>query len=361
MNGIKKSQRKFSLDSSGYSLESGGHLGKTKSRKFRRSSEDRKTQSLEEAQLEFQELNRNQHRHSLPRTTTIEEEGFDRTDGSVNRNSFKNHTKTFHKIFPEIPEAEELTYVCSCALQKEVLYQGKLFVSDQHVSFHSSVLLKETKVVIPVSTIQTVKKKHTARVVPNALAIITNAGEKHLFVSFRGRDVCFRHLQSVCPQLLTASANGSPQMSPVENSQDLEIDTISNQSSQEDVTDHNGQFLSQQNLSGAKTLPLTSSLSDLSRVPTKDSSTPRGSTSRDEHSSEEKEETAVSRVSMVTKKVKSFLSMRESNSLNSLLIIYLILVVLLLLSSGYIGLRIVALEEQLRSLGSMVDFGLPTE
>lgn len=34
----------------------------------------------------------------------------------------------------------------TCALQKEVLYHGKLFVSEHHVCFHSSVLLKETKV-----------------------------------------------------------------------------------------------------------------------------------------------------------------------------------------------------------------------
>lgn len=34
----------------------------------------------------------------------------------------------------------------TCALQKEVLYHGKLFVSEGHVCFHSSVLLKDTKV-----------------------------------------------------------------------------------------------------------------------------------------------------------------------------------------------------------------------
>ena len=37
----------------------------------------------------------------------------------------------------------------TCALQKEVLYHGKLFVSEHHVCFHSSVLLKETKVWTP--------------------------------------------------------------------------------------------------------------------------------------------------------------------------------------------------------------------
>lgn len=34
----------------------------------------------------------------------------------------------------------------TCALQKEVLYHGKLYISENNVCFFSSVLLKETKV-----------------------------------------------------------------------------------------------------------------------------------------------------------------------------------------------------------------------
>lgn len=60
----------------------------------------------------------------------------------------------------------------------------------------------------------------------------------------------------------------------------------------------------------------------------------------------------------VTEKAKSLLVQREASNLNTLLFIYLILVVLLLLSSGYIGLRIVALEEQLTSLGALPEFTL---
>lgn len=34
----------------------------------------------------------------------------------------------------------------TCSLQKEVLYHGKLYVSENYLCFHSSVLLKDTKV-----------------------------------------------------------------------------------------------------------------------------------------------------------------------------------------------------------------------
>ncbi len=40
----------------------------------------------------------------------------------------------------------ELFVAFTCALQKEVLFHGKLFVSENYVCFYSSVLLKDTKV-----------------------------------------------------------------------------------------------------------------------------------------------------------------------------------------------------------------------
>lgn len=34
----------------------------------------------------------------------------------------------------------------TCALQKDILYQGKMFVSDNWICFHSKVFGKDTKV-----------------------------------------------------------------------------------------------------------------------------------------------------------------------------------------------------------------------
>lgn len=78
----------------------------------------------------------------------------------------------------------------------------------------------------------------------------------------------------------------------------------------------------------------------------------------DSSSSEELSVSGGSWVWNVTEKAKSLLVQREASTLNTLLFIYLILIVLLLLSSGYIGLRIVALEEQLTSLGALPEFTL---
>ncbi|XP_072525191.1 uncharacterized protein [Salminus brasiliensis] len=335
-----------------YSPDCGGLLGKAKGCKMRRSIDGTKSRGLEEAHLELLD-NRSLHGISPMRTTIIEEEGADRVDG-FSHNSFKSHKKTFHKHFPEISELEEFNCAFTCAIQKEVLYHGKMYVSEHHVCFHSSVLLKETKVVIHASTIQVVKKKNTARVVPNAISIITTSGEKYLFVSLRNRDACFKLLQAICPQLQTASGNGSPQMSSAENVHELEIDTISSPSSQEDNGDHRRVSLPEQDKSTLSSF----SVSNIPDGPASSSSTSHSSTSRESHTTEEKDTAAVSWVTMVTEKIKSALSMSTTTNLNKLIIVYLVLVILLLLTSGYIGLRIVALEEQLNTLGAMPEFGL---
>ncbi|XP_035384497.1 GRAM domain-containing protein 2A [Electrophorus electricus] len=355
MDGEDCFNRRFSLDSLGYILDRGGILGKTKSSKMSRSSEEMKVRGLDDAHLHLLELNRSLQRINTTRTTT-EEEGTDHVYALFKSSSFKNHNKTFLKYFPEIFEVDHLSHAFTCALQKEVLYHGKMYVTQHHLCFHSSVLLKDTKVVIDVSTIQAIKKKNTARIVPNALSITTRDGQKYLFVSLRNRDTCFELLHSVCPQPQVLCPSGSAQVSSAENGHELQVETMSSHSSQEESTD---QTLPEQIKSLNCTLSFTSSI--IPQVHARSSSTPRRSTGGEGLFSEE-ENPHVCWLTMVTEKIKSLLPLSGSSNIKQLLIIYLILMVLLLLSSGYIGLRIVALEEQLSTLGAMPDeFNLQKE
>ncbi|KAI7809131.1 hypothetical protein IRJ41_000256, partial [Triplophysa rosa] len=299
----RKAHRRFSLDSSGNHLDINAVSVKFKSSMLRRSSEGKSFQNPEESHLDVLDHN--------SRSTAIEEETLDRPDGLLLRKSLKNHYKTFHKLFPEIPETEDLKHVFTCALQKEVIYHGKMYVLQHHVCFHSSVLLKETKVVIVMSSIQNIKKKNTAKIVPNAIAVFTDV-QKYLFVSLRNREVCFKLLVSLCTQLQSEKISHDLK---TENQHDTTTDTISCPSSLED--DHREEL---------KSVNTTQSVH------------------------------RVSCVAMVTEKITSVLSFHDTSILNKLLVFYLILVVLLLLSSGYIGLRMVALEEQLSTLGALPEF-----
>ncbi|XP_062336836.1 GRAM domain-containing protein 2B-like isoform X2 [Osmerus eperlanus] len=329
--------RRFSLDSFAFPEGGGGLLGVRRSSKGRRSSEkfleearpSEGRTSLGEARPDVQELGRSLSKSNSIRSHTIEEEGLDR-GGPDGVQTYVKHNKSFHKLFQDIPEAESLTHVFTCALQKEVLYHGKLFVSENFACFHSSVLLKETKVVLHVSNIKEVKQKSAL----SMLSIRTTEGEKHSFVSLRNREVCYKLLQSVCPHTQVESRNSSPHVSSAENSPEPDMDTVSSHSS----------------LEGSSHSPGPDH-----RVHGMNGSTPRSSTSRElgEQISDQ-EETG----DLWVQNIKSFLPPREISNLNTLIYIFLLLVILLLLSSGYIGLRISALEEQLSSLGALSELSL---
>ncbi|XP_059197096.1 GRAM domain-containing protein 2B isoform X2 [Centropristis striata] len=321
--------------------------------------EARKALSLEAAQLEIQQQHKTITRQvaiSRSQTFEVEDRGFERTEGTGTQSSFIKHNKTFHKLFPDIPQNEDLIHAYLCALQKEVPYHGRLYITDTHACFYSSVLLKDTKLIIPVSYIHIVKKQNTALLVPNALSIRTTEGEKYLFVSLRNRESCFQLLRSLSPQLEDGSTTSSPVFSSAENSFDKSKLVNSSQSSLDDSFD---QF------DGSE----SQSLQDQPLHRPHRETVPNGngpafrSLHMQQSDSSSSEELSVSGsggswVWNVTEKAKSLLVQREASTLNTLLFIYLILVVLLLLSSGYIGLRIVALEEQLTSLGALPEFTL---
>ncbi|KAG2466567.1 GRM2B protein, partial [Polypterus senegalus] len=79
----------------------------------------------------------------------------------------------FHKLFKEMAQGEQLRQSYTCALQKDILYQGKLYVSDNWICFCSKVFGKDTKIAISVMSVTLIKKTKTALLVPNALVIET--------------------------------------------------------------------------------------------------------------------------------------------------------------------------------------------
>ncbi|XP_023129826.1 GRAM domain-containing protein 2B-like isoform X2 [Amphiprion ocellaris] len=318
--------RRFSLDSAvldgGLSARRGSRFPIKKSKQ---------SQSLDDARQEIQELN--QSLNMSLREQTITEENPERSDGSINRQSFSKRNKSFHKLFPEIPEEENLTHTFTCALQKEVLYHGKLFVSENHVCFHSSVLLKDTKVVIPLSSVREVKKHNSAL---SVLSIHSADGEKYSFVSLRNREMCCKLLHSICLLAQEESANSSPHPSSAENEADQDV--ASSFSSLEDCGDHD-----------FSNIDIDSSFPQMSSEGPSRSNSTRHSSLIDEDCKDG------SWIWGVTDRVTPFFFFKESRDLSFYVYIFILLLVLLLLASGYIGLRIIALEEQLNSMGALND------
>ncbi|XP_026229455.1 GRAM domain-containing protein 2B-like isoform X2 [Anabas testudineus] len=339
--------RKFSLDSSCRIISShvylllcwdsgvdgdGVFVTKRGSSKF---SSKKSKQSLDEARLEIQQLNDSINPNTSTRKQVIAEENTEQSDEPINNHNFQKHSKTFNKLFQDISERENLIHTFTCALQKEVPYHGKLFVSENHVCFHSSVLLKETKVVITVSSIKEVKKHNSAL----SMLSIQTTNEKYSFVSLRNRELCYKHLQSICSHAQRKSPNSSSHLSP---DNEANSNVVFSSSSLEDNTD---QDLTRQN-----------KIHHDNGCPQMFNGGPTSCNSP--HQRSLNDDRAVSWLWRVVESVPPVFLPREHGHISIFFYIYVMLVVLLLVVSGYIGLRIIALEEQLNSLGALTELSL---
>ncbi|KXN85745.1 hypothetical protein AN958_10928 [Leucoagaricus sp. SymC.cos] len=96
----------------------------------------------------------------------------------------------FHELFPNIPEGDYLIEDYGCALQREILIQGRLYISENHICFHANIFGWITDLSIPMYEITHLEKRMTAFVIPNAIQITTRQA-KYVFASFLSRDTTY--------------------------------------------------------------------------------------------------------------------------------------------------------------------------
>lgn len=103
--------------------------------------------------------------------------------------SYKSRSDEFHKLFcDEIPTSERLIADYACALHREILIQGRVYISVNYIVFHANLFGWVTKLVVRLRDISEIYKANTARIIPNAIQIIMTSGDKHVFASFVARD-----------------------------------------------------------------------------------------------------------------------------------------------------------------------------
>lgn len=101
--------------------------------------------------------------------------------------SYKSRCEEFKKLFKEVPDDDRLIGDFSCAIQKDILVHGRLYISQYYICFHANLLVYETKLVLKFKDVTSIVKDKTARVIPNAISVFTEA-EKFFFTSFTSRD-----------------------------------------------------------------------------------------------------------------------------------------------------------------------------
>ncbi|XP_048783498.1 GRAM domain-containing protein 2B-like isoform X3 [Lagopus muta] len=219
------------------------------------------------------------------------------------------------------------------ALARSRTYDASTCTETPEASGHPGSL---NPAVVPVASVCAFKKTNTALLVPNALSIRTEQGDKFLFVSLRRREATYQLLKSLCRHL--QDDTWSPPASPL------------NHSSEQ-----------------SPTKSLTSSHSDLEQcTPEPDGlleqqDEPNPMLNRAEEDEEKEEETAEAIPVLGRGRPRTALPARSAAQLcafNTIIVLYLLLMVVLLLTSGYIGLRILELEQQLAAMGAWPELSL---
>ncbi|KAF2735977.1 hypothetical protein EJ04DRAFT_490796 [Polyplosphaeria fusca] len=156
--------------------------------------------------------------------------------------------RDFHNLFKSVPEDDYLIEDYSAALQKEILLQGRLYVSEGHLCFSSNILGWVTNLVISFDEVVSVEKKSTAVVFPNAIVIQT-LHARNVFASFLSRDSTYDLIIGIWkishPNLKSSlngvALDGSGTGDKTEKAESVDSDGVSEPDSDDEVYDEDAE------------------------------------------------------------------------------------------------------------------------
>lgn len=94
----------------------------------------------------------------------------------------------FHQLFKSLDLTDRLLDDFACALSREILLQGRCYISESYLCFNSSLLGWVTNLVIKFENITKIEKRSTAGLFPNGIEVHTDEGSVHTFATFLSRD-----------------------------------------------------------------------------------------------------------------------------------------------------------------------------
>lgn len=156
--------------------------------------------------------------------------------------------RDFHSLFKSVPEDDYLIEDYSAALQKEILLQGRLYVSEGHLCFSSNILGWVTNLVISFDEVVSVEKKSTAVVFPNAIVIQT-LHARNVFASLLSRDSTYDLIIGIWkishPNLKSSlngvTLDGSGTGDKTEKAESVASDGVSSEDSDDEVYDEDAE------------------------------------------------------------------------------------------------------------------------
>ena len=99
---------------------------------------------------------------------------------------YKARKKEFKELFGS---GQNFKFVVdySCAYHKDILHQGRIYVTTEYCCFYSYIFGWENKLILPWSEVIAITKEKTALFIPNAIQVKT-VSNKYFFASFVDRD-----------------------------------------------------------------------------------------------------------------------------------------------------------------------------
>ncbi|XP_060525975.1 GRAM domain-containing protein 2A-like isoform X2 [Cylas formicarius] len=125
----------------------------------------------------------------------------------------KGRQKKFLRHFPNVEDDEKVLNHYSCALIGDILLQGHLYITKNYFAFYSNVFGYVTKLLIPILTVEDITKEKTARIIPNAIGVVTGE-DKHIFGSLMTRDSTLAYMRTVWQKAKSEEIIPEPEMDP---------------------------------------------------------------------------------------------------------------------------------------------------
>lgn len=146
------------------------------------------------------------------------------------RYATEKRNEEFHQLFSNVPETDRLLDDFSCALSREILLQGRIYISEHYLCFNSSLLGWVTTLVISLDEIQKFERRSTVGLFPNGIIIETKEA-KHTFANFITRDQTLNFIETIWSKSISLSKKNH------EKSRDFEA--LESKTSFENVNDKN--------------------------------------------------------------------------------------------------------------------------
>ncbi|AJV23866.1 hypothetical protein H813_YJM1402F00016 [Saccharomyces cerevisiae YJM1402] len=178
----------------------------------------------------------------------------------------EQRNKDFHETFKSVPKDDRLLDDFNCGLNRELLYQGKLYITETHLCFNSNVLGWIAKVLIAFEDVTFMEKTSAAGLFPSAISIETKMG-KTLFNGFISRDAAFGLMKEVWLRTLLqkdmASENINTKAEKSGNGKEIDdaINSIDEEKNDKDANDNDTNENDDENISTNETTPNSTSSS----------------------------------------------------------------------------------------------------